>query len=66
MEERFVDMTELPARLGICKRSIAYLRAQGKFPQPRQITKQRIGWLESEIAAWMKARPVVGGMEVQP
>ena len=65
MEDRFISMAELPDRLGICERSVRYLRERGEFPQPRQITKQRRGWLLSEVNEWMKARPVVGsGMGV--
>lgn len=31
----------------------------GIFPPPRQIGRNRIGWLSSEIQAWMESRPIV-------
>lgn len=31
----------------------------GIFPAPRQIGPKRIGWLASEVEAWLKSRPVV-------
>jgi prophage regulatory protein len=60
MQDRFVTMQELPGIVGVCPRSIAYLREEGRFPKPRKLTSKRIGWLESEVLEWMRARPVVG------
>jgi prophage regulatory protein len=31
----------------------------GTFPAPRQISPKRIGWLHSEVQAWLESRPVV-------
>jgi prophage regulatory protein len=31
----------------------------GIFPPPRQIGPNRIGWLASEVQAWLESRPVV-------
>ena len=31
----------------------------GTFPPPRQIGPGRVGWLKSEIDAWLASRPVV-------
>jgi len=30
----------------------------GDFPKPRQLTPNRIGWMESEIVEWRDSRPV--------
>ena len=30
----------------------------GDFPQPRQLTPNRIGWPDSEIEEWKNSRPV--------
>ena len=43
MQDRFVTMQELPGIVGICPRSIAYLREKGRFPKPRKLTSKRIG-----------------------
>ena len=32
----------------------------GRFPKRRQISPNRVAWLESEILAWMESRPVSG------
>jgi prophage regulatory protein len=31
----------------------------GIFPAPRQLGPNRIGWLNSEVQAWIESRPVV-------
>lgn len=30
----------------------------GRFPKRRLISPNRVGWLESEILAWIESRPV--------
>ena len=35
---------------------IARLEAAGKFPKRVRIGENRVGWLESEIEDWIKAR----------
>lgn len=32
----------------------------GRFPHPRSIGPGRIGWLASDVDAWIKALPIVG------
>ncbi|MEC5213283.1 prophage regulatory protein [Polaromonas sp. CG_9.5] len=29
----------------------------GTFPKPRQLTKQRVGWLVRDVEAWCESRP---------
>jgi prophage regulatory protein len=31
---------------------------QGKFPAPREISPNKVGWIEAEVDAWMQARPL--------
>lgn len=58
MTDRFIRPRELPSITGMSARSVAYLRERGDFPEPRRLAVQSIGFLESEIMAWMKNRPV--------
>jgi prophage regulatory protein len=32
---------------------------ENAFPRRRQISKRRVGWLESEVLEWMEARQTV-------
>lgn len=43
-------------------RSTAWrLEKEGKFPKRRQISAKAVGWLQSEVEAWIESRKVVGG-----
>ena len=35
------------------------LEQKDKFPKRRQLSARRVGWLESELNAWLAAREVV-------
>jgi hypothetical protein len=39
---------------------VARLELAGLFPQRRQISLYKVGWLESEIDEWMATRPTGG------
>lgn len=47
---------QVEARVGL-RRSTLYLRiAQGSFPTPVRLGGRSVGWLASEIDAWISAR----------
>ena len=49
-------LPEVKARTGL-SRSTIYLRvAEGKFPPPINLGERSVGWLESEIDAWIAKR----------
>lgn len=37
------------------------LEKDGKFPKRRQLSPNAVGWLESEITAWLNSRACVAG-----
>lgn len=41
---------------GLCRSAIYQLIAAGKFPKPIRLSRQSVGWLETEIADWQTAR----------
>ncbi|KAB0680067.1 helix-turn-helix transcriptional regulator [Aureimonas leprariae] len=41
---------------GLCRSAIYQQVAAGKFPKPLRLSAQSVGWLESEIVEWQKAR----------
>jgi len=49
----------LGKRIGLKKTKIYMMVKKGELPAPRQISDRKIGWLESDIEAWEKSRPVV-------
>ena len=42
---------------GLSRTSLWRLEKSGNFPQRRQITKQRVGWLYEEGVEWARSRP---------
>jgi predicted DNA-binding transcriptional regulator AlpA len=49
---------EVVARTGLSAVTIWRRVNAGDFPQPRQLTPNRIGWPEPEIEEWEASRPV--------
>jgi predicted DNA-binding transcriptional regulator AlpA len=62
MSERLLDIEGVKAKTSLGKTSIYELEGKGMFPRRRTIpgTTGRVGWLESEIDAWIAGLPVVG------
>ena len=49
-------LPQVKARVGLSRSSI-YLRiSNGEFPKPISLGARAVGWLESEIDAWLKAK----------
>ncbi|MFU1607307.1 helix-turn-helix transcriptional regulator [Sulfitobacter pontiacus] len=55
-EMRFLRMPEVEAKVGLKKRTIQYMVKEGAFPEPVQLNERSIGFVESEVNAWMLAR----------
>ncbi len=47
---------DVHARVGLSRTTIWRLVRQGQFPIPRRLTANTIGWLASEVEAWMASR----------
>ena len=47
------------AKTGIKAKSTLYgMIAKGQFPKPRKLTSRAVGWLASDIDAWINSRPL--------
>ena len=49
-------MREMIARTSLSRSTIWRMARAGHLPAPVRITSARIGWRESQIAAWLDAR----------
>lgn len=59
---RVLRCQDLCIRLGVSRKTLWRLRrTDPTFPLPRQITRGISGWLESDLDAWLQARPVAKG-----
>lgn len=56
MSDRFVREPECYERTQLSRTTRWRLERQGKFPKRRRISENAIGWLDSELTAWMEER----------
>jgi prophage regulatory protein len=56
MTDRILRRPEVEARIGLSRSTIYESIAQGEFPKPIKIGRRAVGWPESVIAAWLRAR----------
>jgi prophage regulatory protein len=54
MSENILSMAEAVKRTSLTRQTIYALMAKGEFPESRKLTGKRIGFLESEVTAWME------------
>jgi len=56
MSQVILRLPAVKARCGLA-RSTIYLRvSEGAFPKPVSLGSRAVGWLESEIDAWIKSQ----------
>lgn len=61
-EDRIWSGSEFRKHADISRSTERRMHGSPGFPIPRQISPRRVGYLESEIKAWMKSLPkAVGG-----
>ncbi len=56
MVKKILRMEILPDRVGLRRSSIYAKVAAGDFPKPIPLGSRAVGWLESEIEAWLDAQ----------
>ena len=54
MEERILRKDEVVARVGLGRSAIYRAISEGEFPKPVKLSRRSVGWLESEIQAWIR------------
>jgi predicted DNA-binding transcriptional regulator AlpA len=55
--QRFLSQAEVTARVGLSRTTIWRLERRGLFPAHRQLSANRVGWVEAEIDQWIATRP---------
>ena len=53
---RFMPKREVVQATGLSATTIWREYRAGRFPKPHLLTRNRVGWLESEVRAWMADR----------
>ena len=58
--ERLIREAECERRTGLARSTRRKLEKAGEFPRRRKITQRSVGWLESELTAWISSRSLSG------
>ena len=54
------ELPRPPYSIPYSRKHLVTLRRAGLFPEPLQITANRVAWLQSDILAWIASRPRTG------
>lgn len=57
---RYLSTKAVIEIVSLSRSNIWRLEGAGKFPARRQLSPGRVGWVESEVLAWMRSRTPVG------
>ncbi len=57
MVDRMLSRLEVEERTGLSRTTLWRRLRNGEFPLPLKLGSSKIGWLESEIKAWLATRP---------
>ena len=55
-KERFLRLADVKSRTGLSRSTIYLNISHGLFPRSVSLGTRSVGWLESEIDAWMTGR----------
>ena len=53
---RVIRTRDLCDRLGLSRTTLHRLRERGDFPEPIQLGPNSVGWLSSDVQAWIESR----------
>ena len=53
---RILRLRQVKEMVGLSKTTVYARIAEGTFPTPISLGGRSVGWIESELAAWVKAR----------
>ncbi|MDT0140168.1 AlpA family phage regulatory protein [Acidovorax sp. PRC11] len=54
----YLEREQAAAFVALSESTMLSLVRTGNFPKPRQLSKQRTGWLVRELEEWAEDRPV--------
>jgi prophage regulatory protein len=54
----FLDLPSVAQAVSLSESAVQGLVRKGEFPQPRQLSDRRVGWLMPEVQEWAESRPV--------
>lgn len=61
--DRMLRREEVEQRTGMSRSTIYRLMREGDFPLPQRVGQRAVRWRESELEAWLAARPLATGLK---
>jgi len=61
MQTRFIRKPAVKEITGLSPSTVRRLEMAGEFPKRIKLSKAAVGWLESDVLDWVKARKNEGG-----
>ncbi|WP_217619261.1 AlpA family phage regulatory protein [Achromobacter sp. GbtcB20] len=58
MKPFYLELDAAAEAVALAPTTVQRLVRAGEFPQPRQLSGRRVGWLVRELEEWAEARPV--------
>jgi len=55
---KFLRIRQVMQLTGLSRMTIYRLELAGEFPKRRQLSKNSVAWLDTDIAQWAESRPV--------
>lgn len=52
-----LPLPRVATTLSMSVSTVQQMVREGKFPEPRQLSDKRVGWLAIEVATWAASRP---------
>ena len=56
MGYKIMKLHEVVGTTGVARSSLYKMIALGTFPEPIQLGKRSVGWIEAEVQSWIKSR----------
>lgn len=62
MQDKIIRFTQVQLATGLSRSTIWRKERDGTFPRRRRISTNGVGWLESEVEAWVRSSAPVSSM----
>lgn len=56
----FLSLKQVIEKTALSRATLYRLRSSGDFPEPRQLSAKRVGWLLSDVEEWIESRRPAG------
>ena len=60
---KLLSQPQVLERIGLGRTTLWRMEKAGEFPRRRQVSANRVMWIEAEVDLWIEALPAAGGDE---